>query len=474
MRHGGRWCRLCVLAFHSLICIHIGHIRQMFGQKADSRWCWSPMTITMAGGPALVFRKCHLTVLRSLYCTDGEDGGVQDGKSSSNLGSSPSPLDVLGNAFLNEVGVKASDDGGDSKSNGDRKFDDADVSSSDKEDRGDEYDDVKSTETQPPNNDSNTPVSESPVPSEIWTLIHKFLQQRNKYYPLKQRQLHWNQLNTEAQSRLDYLMSISSEIEGRYNLKQQPQTLSKRRRVGMSMTPHTPMFSVTKRSSGGTPGMSLTPLSSNRKSQSQHSFMDDEFDEQIASIPSWNFINGMLQRRARLCTVSCEAFKEQPFLTKLNEECEERCRVLEGVLGRLGGQRGGGQTGGGEDCTGADELRGAVEEGKEASQQSRNSERRKENHTNDDALDSATKRQKLDANIASLSSTTQPQSTTSSGYYFFKDYYSKDENYATLLAATPKNDIDDDMKDYMVETQIKLCLWSSLLTSVKEIVDKEY
>jgi hypothetical protein len=161
---------------------------------------------------------------------------------------------------------------------------------------------------------------ERPVKSEVWDLIELFLQHRMDYRPHKQRQLHWSKISTEAKSRSDHLLSTEEE-EGIRQLQTNNRT--------SVTTPRTPMFTVIRGST--TPHQSsLTPQSSNRNNNPSKTSQSSDRDviASCSAIPSWNFINHMVQRRSRLCTQSCQSFRSMPFLDELQIEANMRCKTL--------------------------------------------------------------------------------------------------------------------------------------------------
>ena len=213
-----------------------------------------------------LFQRCHLQILRSLYKDD-------DGSSSSS-----SREKGLDNTDGNETDGKAIDS-----------------------------------------------EAESPVSSEIWELIDRFLQQRREYLPQLKQQIHWNEIFAEATSRRDHFISTSSEEQ------QQQASLSR----APSLTPRNLAFSAVKRRSLSTPNshmnLSLTPLTSNRNTMSN--INSHELSE--VTIPSWNFISRMVQQRQDTCTKSCDAFRSEPFLQSLLDEAKARHKVLEVSLQAL-------------------------------------------------------------------------------------------------------------------------------------------
>ena len=230
-------------------------------------------------------------------------------------------------------------------------------------------------------------AQDADVEQETWDRIQKFIDQRADYRPRKQRQTHWAALNTESQSRLDALFSAEQEKKR-----------SKRRSAKkMRETPsRTPLLNVARRPS--TP-VSLTPLTSNKRE------MPTVYD---GAITSWSFINSMVQKRAKLCTASCEEFRSQSFFEELHDECNVRVKLLHAKL-----------------------------------------EQAKHHGTSSEVVSSAS---------AELGTTP---------YYFFRDYYCLN-SHSHLSDAQMVN-----TEELINEIQIKLCLWSNLLASVKEIVDEK-
>lgn len=184
-----------------------------------------------------------------------------------------------------------------------------------------------------------------------------------------------------------------------------------------SLTPRAPMFSVSGRGSM-TSNLSLTPLSSNRNPTSQS-------DLDVASaIPSWNFIYQMSQRRSRICNQSCQSYRSQPFLAELQNEAQMRCDVLETVLANL--------------KTGERKNNGRDEDGSTA------------HH-----LSGKRRKLEMDAN--------QPTAPSLFDHLCSSKYT---ESAKTNL------DVECDCdEEYIVETKMKIHLWSSLLSSLKTMVD---
>lgn len=169
----------------------------------------------------------------------------------------------------------------------------------------------------------NAKSDERPVSSEIWSLIHRFIEQRREYLPQLQRQIHWNEISAEAASQRDHFLSTNSGKDQAAST-QMP-----------SLTPQNLHFSAVKRRSLSTPSnsntknnLSLTPLTNNRNAlastvgNTSHEFSD-------ISIPSWNFITKIVTQRQNMCKKSCDSFRSEPFLQKLLDEAKERCDTLE-------------------------------------------------------------------------------------------------------------------------------------------------
>ena len=161
---------------------------------------------------------------------------------------------------------------------------------------------------------------ESPVSSELWDLICRFLQQRRGYIPRLQRQIHWNDIFSEASSRLDLFMSAYAEEEAQSSYR------------APSFTPRNLAFSAVKRRSLSTPNShtnsSLTPLTNNRNQNNSQELKK-------VSITSWNFISRIVKRRQDKCAKLCDAFRSEPFMQALLDEAEERCEVLKFKLKAL-------------------------------------------------------------------------------------------------------------------------------------------
>ena len=280
---------------------------------------------------------------------------------------------------------------------------------------------------------SDNKDTEGPVSSDLWGLIEQFLQQKKEWHPRKKQQLHWNRMSTEAESRLDRAVSTSSYLpEENVHLTQG------RRMMGISqLTPHTqsslgmsgrspiPMRQLSY--SGSTPNKAFSTFTSNNQFHAFHDTSD-------STIPSWNFITRMLQRHSKICTNSCESLRTQPFLERLHGESKMRCQILERVLNDLKTGSHCGQSNGKNPIEEADNMIGIGNEkgGK------------RDGSTMQNPFE---KRLKLDSTREG--SIIPPLSTT-----FLTDYSDKDED-----------------ADLIMETQIKLGLWSSLLSSVKEIFD---
>ena len=235
---------------------------------------------------------------------------------------------------------------------------------------------------------------EDPVTDKIWSLIQQFIHQRSEYRPRKERQTHWTQLHSESQSRLNHLLSLEQE-----------------KPLKKATPSRTPLLGMVKKYTGTS---LLTPLSSNKT------------DVQVANqheISCWTFINGMVQKRARLCTASCDEFRSQSCLGELYNECNLRVKLLNDKLEQLKRQ---------------DDVVGSLTSGHETKKGV------------SDEMEPITKRSKIDSE---------------SSYYFFRDYHSVDLHSLETSQLKVTN-LDESIK----EIQIKLCLWSNLLASMKEIV----
>ena len=361
------------------------------------------------------FRKCHLQILRSLY--DGQ---------------------VAGNDI---VAIECQDDGEKSANKSLMDDEDQDVNNS-TDDAGSDImsDDANAQEEgeleKSVNNDvsSGHVVEESPVGNEVWVLIDQFLKRRSDYHPYKERLNHWSKVNDEAKSRIEHLSSISSSMEEEE--KPLPSILSRARK---SLTPRTPkLFSLMGRgTTNSLRNLSLTPQSSNRNANNGNKLSQNDI-ELVGSIPSWNLINQMLQRRSQLCTESCQLFRSQPFLTQLHDEAEMRCNVLKGVLQNL-------------------------KIGKVVGSNTHGTENKKKRE-GIAMMNPVRKRQRLDGGTAVASSLS----------HFFSSSKRTLESPTTDISDDGNHDKQsgEDNNDAIMEAQMKLCLWSSLLSSVKEITDE--
>mmetsp|Transcript_505 Transcript_505/g.1121 ORF Transcript_505/g.1121 Transcript_505/m.1121 type:complete len:354 (+) Transcript_505:256-1317(+) len=339
------------------------------------------------------FRKCHLQILRSLYVGQDGDTAQEHQGDGTSLGAAINDGDGIGNGE-NERSEETNNNA-ETKHGCKEMSNDTEGAAMDKD------------------NDS-----EGLVGSEIWDLIERFLQRRMEYPPHKERQIHWTEINAEAQSRLDHLVSITSSVEEEKILPMQSRS--------SSLTPRTPLFSVSGRGSM-TPSMSLTPQSSNRNAPK----LSQKEREMAITIPAWNIINQMLQRRSKLCTNSCQSFRSQPYLARLRNEADMRCNILERVMERL----------------------------KVGTSGKHQNEKKREGTTIRIPLG---KRQKLEIDV------TRPTIPSSLGHFFSNEY-------SSTLTRNDRDARDDEIcldEDSIMETQMKLCLWSSLLSSVKEIVDE--
>ena len=127
---------------------------------------------------------------------------------------------------------------------------------------------------------------------------------------------------------------------------------------------------------------------------------------------AWNLISQMLEKRSKLCIDSCQSFRSQPFLAQLLNEAKMRCATLNRELTRL--------------KVGTPRKPTPDEGGL------------------------GRKRRKLDDHSS------------------LKHFFSVECSELTRNTVEDENHVD---KDSVMETQMKLHLWSSLLSSVKEIVD---
>lgn len=337
-------------------------------------------------GPAQ-FRKCHLTILRSLY--GGESNCSKE------------------MAAVNTV----------------------DASSS------------SSIDAMSSHNEEIHQTGEPPVSDTTWDHIHQFIQQRNEYHPLKQRKNYWVQLNQESTSRLDDLLEKIHE-ENRW--------LSSQKRK--STPSRTPLLTMIKKRTT-TPTLSLTPMSTNRTETHRETPHDHE-------ISSWTFIDRMVRKRTELCTSSCESFRAQPFLEKLQIECDLRCKVLNAILQRW-------------TCQEVEQHRDAISS---LMEERDNSKKRDAVTVQPEAL---AKRQKRDGStnaghaIPSEKTTLAQVPSSSTELYFFRDYSSIDAHTHNAEASHLKTINSSSIDDLRIEIQIKYYLWSSLFSSVKEIVDEK-
>jgi len=230
-------------------------------------------------------RKCHLTILRSLY-DDGQECGTDTGETN-----------------------KEEDTNTDDK----QKDHDAPSSTKHSEASGNSHMDVIE--------------NDGTVSNDVWNLIEQYLQRRNDYLPHKQLQSHWTNINNEAKSRIEYIISSISQC-----VEEEEEKPSSRGRSSLTPRGSTPMFSIMGRGSLGPTSLHLTPQSSNKNKLSTSNELSQNDIELASSIPSWNLINSMLGRHKDLCTESCKSFRTQPFLTKVLDEATKRCKVLERIL----------------------------------------------------------------------------------------------------------------------------------------------
>lgn len=237
---------------------------------------------------------------------------------------------------------------------------------------------------------TNANTEEAIITDKTWSLIQQFINRRSNYLPQKYRQIHWAQIQTESQSRLDNLLSISSELQETKNQKRK-QTPSRTPLLKMMNRPTTPL--------------SLTPVSSNKK---DISYVHE------GQITSWTFINSVVQKRARLCTSSCEEFRAQSFLRELYDICDARVNILKEKMEQI-------------------KLR----------------------RSQDDSDNSPI---------------TNFQKMNESKRYFFRDYHSLDAHTSDARLSGCESSKDEEL---IRSIQIKLCLWSNLLASVREIFDEK-
>ena len=331
------------------------------------------------------FRKCHLTILRSLY-DDGQECGTDTGETN-----------------------KEEDMNTDDK----QKDHDAPSSTNNSEASGNSHMDVMEEE-------------EGIVSNDVWNLIEQYLQRRNDYLPHKQLQSHWTNINNEAKSRIEYISSISKCIED-------DEKLSIRGRSSLTPRGSTPMFSITGRGSLAPTSLHLTPQSSNKNKSTSNELSRIDI-ELASSIPSWNLINSMLDRRKELCTESCKSFRKQPFLTKVHDEATKRCKVLEEVLQntKMG--------------AGSNDKRKINDKKREGPR----------------GVAGVTKRQKVGV-----------QSRPSLLGSFLNDHCSDEDKVADVDGNVTEQTCDEEENDEdSMKAKMKLVLWSALLKSVKEITDE--
>ena len=138
------------------------------------------------------------------------------------------------------------------------------------------------------------------VSNDTWELVEEFLRRRDEYKPFRERATRWSAISDEAASRLEELEDGSTTD---HVPPSRPQS-----RCGSTLTPRTPLFSSS---------MSLTPLSSNRKDSEQCSMG-------ATTVPAWNFINHMLNKRSKIVDDGCKKFRSERFLTELCSESEQR------------------------------------------------------------------------------------------------------------------------------------------------------
>ena len=331
------------------------------------------------------FRKCHLTILRSLY-DDGQECGTDTGERN-----------------------KEEDTNTDDK----QKDHDAPSSTNKGEASGNSHMDVIE--------------EEGIVSNDVWNLIEQYLQRRNDYLPHKQLQSHWTNINNEAKSRIEYISSISKCIE-------EEEKPSSRGRSSLTPRGSTPMFSITGRGSLAPTSLHLTPQSSNKNKSTSNELSQNDI-ELASSIPSWNLINSMLDRRKELCTESCLSFRKQPFLTKVHDEATKRCKVLEELLQSM--------------------KMGVGSNKRKMNEKKRGGSRGVANQVG--------KRQKIEVSRPSLLGS------------FLNDQCLDEVNVADVGGnatehQTCNEEEGNDDEDSIMKAKMKLVLWSALLKSVKEII----
>ncbi len=373
------------------------------------------MTTSSAGTtPSQPFLKCHLQILRSLYYASGREGqGIAGGH----------PL-LCHRRSSATNGTDYCPGKDDEQHKEDRTNDNAmtkdDITCGGLTDRND----MKKSNHE----------SETPVDTEIWSLIERFLQLRAQYRPHKERQLHWSKSYAESNSRLESIMLTTSSCN---KSKQDGHHVPSTSKSSLT-TPRTTLFATYSRSGSVnalTPSLSLTPVSSNRSkgTKSRANNEDHRGGDLVATLPAWNFIHQMLHRRSQLSMKSCESFRSQPFLSILQKEAEMRCNLLQTILG---------------------EYRNSVqhhhlehyENGQGLVLQIRAGKRRKLEHSTDFQSTTGTRPSSLKKIILS----------TYSNHSLESDY----DNYSNA----------DEDEDFITCAQMKFHLWASLLSSVWEII----
>jgi hypothetical protein len=419
------------------------------------------------------FRELHLQILRSLYDRHGgchrrgdddggerpsinDDGGLappssvgttgDDDDCGSNIGGKrvsgkreSGAMEGCDNVEENRGDLDAAAGGMDDRSGGNDAVDDA-VANERKRRRGapsppsNRDDDVTTRD----GNDFDALHEEHCVNDRVWTLIEKFLNCRYDYRPIEARGSHWSRVEDEARSRLDRLLPSTSchsvdmdDVDPR-PLQSRSSSLTTPRGGTVKLS-----CSSVKRRGSATTNLSLTPLSSNVKSErsSSRSRNDDaEIDDVSGVISSWNFIYRMVRDRSMACARSRESHRSQSFLVEIRTEAEMRCRILKTILLNLSA---------GKQCT---NIEGEGGDGSTATMPSHPSG----------------KRRKLDTDVNRSYSMAPPS--------LFGHSHPTTLLYAESSAMTDA--VHDRDEDYRTDaTMMKFHLWSSLLTSLKEIID---
>ena len=377
--------------------------------------------------PSQPFRECHLRVLRSLYASQGM----------SNTHEVQATAEEEGQQQLLGIGIGIGDHPPSSNycsgtnEHGEDTTDDNSMIIKEIITIQGETETV-SDKKKAAEHDIN--YSEIPVDNEIWSHIERFLQLRTQYRPHKERQLHWSKIYAESNSRLESILSATSSIskqeDGHNHV---PMTASR-----SSLTPRTPLFATYGRSGSLTPSLSLTPVSSNRNNSTKSRVNKygnrgcGSGGELVTTLPAWNFVNQMLYRRSRQSMQSCTSFRSQPFLTILQKEAEMRCESLRKII----------------------QCRNKINQ----------QQHQHEQLANRDPI-RAGKRRKLER-------TTElpPENGASSslGHILLSKY--SNSGLQTDCDASVNTDADE---DFLTCAHMKVKLWSSLLSSVREIIVDE-